>query len=123
MEHVHFTLKNSEQSLLCVLREGNHTGAYSTDIRFKIVTEDAQTTGMATRWKTISCREYGTWYRLFIRPREEPLVNDISQVEVMEHSLSVILYYIAVQFVFLWPCHRKHGTTDREKACTYCHMQ
>lgn len=99
MENVHFTLKNSEQSCLCVLkREGNHTGVYCTDISFKIVTEDVgrfdrQTTWMPTRWKIISCKEYGTWYHLFIRPTEEPLVNDISQVEVMEHSLSVILYY------------------------------
>lgn len=51
MEHVHFTLKNSEQSLLCVLREGNHTGAYSTDIRFKIVTEDAGPTIELQEWQ------------------------------------------------------------------------
>lgn len=45
---------------------------------------------MPRRWDIISCKEYDTWYYLFIRPIEEPIAKDIS---VVEHSLSFILYY------------------------------
>lgn len=63
------------------------------DRRRQLVQHDRQTTWMPTRWDIISCKEYGTWYYLFIRPTVEPIAKDISQIEVMEHSRPIILYY------------------------------
>lgn len=87
-------------------------------------TRPPKTTWMPTRWDIISCKEYGTWYYLFIRPTEEPIAKDISQIEVMEHSLSIILYYTDSSAICVsLSLSEKHGTVDREMARTYCHMQ
>lgn len=63
------------------------------DRRRRLFQYDHQTTRMPAKLKITSCKEYVTWYHLFIRPTEEPLINNSSQIEDMEHSLCVVVYY------------------------------
>lgn len=76
----------STVSSLCVEKRGDPYWSVlyrhqfqNCDRRHQSVQHDRQTTWMPTRWDIISCKEYGTWYYLFIRPTEEPIAKDISQ--------------------------------------------
>lgn len=80
--------KSSEQPLRCVLNVLYWHQVQNCDRRHLSVQHDPQTTWMPTVWGIISGGgDMVHSVILFIRPTEEPLVDDHSEREVMEHSL------------------------------------